>query len=54
MDETKRIKELEDENYQLKIEIERLNLELQLTKDYEWAHPKSCVHNEDPWEKWKT
>jgi len=18
-----------------------------------WAHPKSCIHNSDPWETWK-
>ena len=18
----------------------------------EWAHPKSCVHNSDPWDRW--
>jgi len=48
-----RIKELEIENKWLKEEIRRLRYQLSMEKENEWAHPKSCVHNCDPWETWQ-
>jgi len=44
----RKIKKLENENIMLKLENLKLKLELQeLNK--EWAHPRSCLHNSDPW-----
>jgi len=47
-----RIKELENENHMLKIEVERLQLELKIIKDNDWKHPDSCLNNCDPWATW--
>jgi hypothetical protein len=52
MEYEKRILELEEENHMLKIEVERLNLELKILRDNDWKHPKSCLHNSDPWATW--
>jgi|SaaInlV_120m_DNA_3_1039746.scaffolds.fasta_scaffold08443_3 hypothetical protein len=43
---------LKDKIIRLQIENSRFKLELQSYKE-EWSHPKSCLNNEDPWEKWK-
>ena len=51
-----RIKQLEEENYVLKIEVERLKLELKVLRDDNcdnWKHPDSCLNNCDPWVTWK-
>ena len=48
MNQKRKIKKLENENIMLKLENLKLKLELQeLNK--EWAHPRSCLHNTDPW-----
>ena len=53
MDYKQQISELKTENQLLKVEIERLKLELNILRNDEWAHPNSCVYNKDPWESWK-
>ena len=48
MNHKKKIKKLERENIMLK--LKNLKLELQLQElNSEWAHPRSCLHNDDPW-----
>ena len=47
----KRIKKLETENIMLKLKNLKLQLELQELNN-EWKHPRSCLHNDDPWEHW--
>jgi hypothetical protein len=48
MNHQKKIKKLEKENIMLKLENLKLKLELhELNK--EWVHPRSCLHNSDPW-----
>ena len=45
----KRIRKLKDENFELKLENIKLRIQLQeLTT--EWKHPRSCLHNDDPWQ----
>jgi regulator of replication initiation timing len=44
----KEIKKLENENYVLKLENLKLKLKLQELNS-EWTHPRSCLHNSDPW-----
>jgi hypothetical protein len=42
------IKKLKQEIYMLK--LENLNLKMQLKElNNEWIHPRSCLHNTDPW-----
>lgn len=48
----KRIKKLESENIRLKLEILKLRLEIN-EKSEEWKHPRSCLHNSDPWKYFK-
>ena len=43
---------LKDKIAMLEIENERLRLELQSYGE-DWAHPDSCIHNEDPWKVWR-
>ena len=44
------IKKLKTEIYMLK--LENLKLKLQVKElNKEWVHPKSCLHNSDPWPK---
>ena len=45
------IEKLKDRIFVLEVENEKLKLELQVREE-EWAHPKSCVHNCDPWKTW--
>ena len=46
------VKKLKHENYMLKLENMKLKLKLkELNSD--WVHPKSCLHNEDPWKKFQ-
>ena len=47
----KKLKKLESENIMLKLKNLKLQLELQELNN-EWIHPKSCLHNNDPWEHW--
>ena len=47
------IKKLRDEIYMLKLENNMLKLTLE-DLNSNWVHPKSCLHNEDPWKKFKT
>jgi regulator of replication initiation timing len=44
------IKELRNEIYMLKLENKHLKLRLEEVNS-NWVHPKSCLHNEDPWKK---
>ncbi len=44
----KKIKKLETENLKLRLEISRLRLDLAGISG-EWRHPRSCLHNSDPW-----
>lgn len=44
----KKIKKLENENIMLKLENLKLKLEMRELNS-EWAHPRSCLHNTDPW-----
>jgi regulator of replication initiation timing len=44
------IKELRNEIYMLKLENKHLKLRLEEVNS-NWVHPKSCLHNEDPWVK---
>jgi cell division protein FtsB len=48
-----RIKNLEDENIRLKVENEKLKLEIKTLRENDWKHPDSCLHNCDPWATWK-
>ena len=42
---------LRNDIYMLKLENKHLRERLkELNKG--WVHPNSCLHNEDPWEKW--
>ena len=63
MEET--IKRLEFEIQFLKDKVVRLEREsieqsnelyqlMNMIDQKEWAHPKSCLHNSDPWETWKS
>ena len=45
-----RIDRLERENIEQSNELYEL---MNTIESKEWAHPKSCVHNDDPWEVWK-
>jgi len=45
------IEKLKDRIFVLEVENEKLKLELQVREE-DWAHPKSCVHNSDPWKTW--
>jgi hypothetical protein len=47
-----KILKLEKENQLLKEEIKKLKLKLTMKDEKLWAHPKSCIHNCDPWETW--
>ena len=48
MSNTSKIKKLENENIMLK--RENLKLKSQLKElNSEWMHPRSCLHNSDPW-----
>jgi regulator of replication initiation timing len=44
----KKLKKLEKENIMLKLENLKLKMELQ-ELNREWTHPRSCLHNSDPW-----
>ena len=48
----KKIKALESENIRLKLEILRLKLDLNDSSSG-WKHPRSCLHNSDPWKHFK-
>ncbi len=45
--------ELKNEIYMLKLENKHLKLRLEEVNS-NWVHPKSCLHNEDPWKKFLT
>ena len=45
------IEKLKDRIFVLEVENEKLKLELQ-SREEDWGHPKSCVHNCDPWKTW--
>ena len=47
------IKKLRHEIYMLKLENNMLKLTLE-DLNSNWVHPKSCLHNEDPWKKFNT
>ena len=47
------ITELKNEIYMLKLENKHLKLRLEEVNS-NWVHPKSCLHNEDPWKKFLT
>ena len=44
-----RMRRLENENIMLKLKNKQLKLEIKELNN-EWAHPRSCLHNDDPWE----
>jgi hypothetical protein len=48
MNHKKQNKRLKDENLMLKLEILSLKMKLQ-SHTSEWVHPRSCLHNDDPW-----
>jgi len=47
-------RKLREENFMLKLEVWRLKglLESASNDLQSWKHPRSCLHNEDPWEHW--
>jgi hypothetical protein len=50
----RQIIKLKEQIYALK--QENKNLKSQLNRSWEfddWTHPKSCLHNTDPWITWK-
>jgi len=47
------IEKLKNRIFVLEVENEKLKLELQ-SREEDWAHPKSCVHNCDPWKTWNS
>ena len=52
MNQKKKIKKLEVENTRLKLEILKLKLDIADVSG-EWRHPRSCLHNSDPWKYFK-
>ena len=46
------IKKLKQEIYMLKLENKQLRLRLEEVNS-NWAHPRSCLHNDDPWKQFK-
>ena len=48
----KEVKRLKEENIMLKLENLKLHLKIQELNS-EWAHPRSCLHNDDPWPELK-
>jgi|TARA_Y100000385_G_C12670615_1_gene457807 hypothetical protein len=47
----KKIKHLERENLNLKLEVLKLKMDIQQMVDIkDWKHPRSCLHNSDPWD----
>jgi regulator of replication initiation timing len=45
----KEIKKLRKKNLKLQLENMNLRIKLQRLSCNEWVHPKSCLHNDDPW-----
>ena len=45
----KEIKKLRKKNLKLQLENMNLRIKLQGLSCNEWVHPKSCLHNDDPW-----
>ena len=46
-------RKLREQNLMLKLEIWKLETQLESLKSSEqWKHPRSCLHNKDPWENW--
>ncbi len=45
----KQIKKLKNENLNLQLENMRLRIKIQELTCNEWVHPRSCLHNDDPW-----
>jgi len=46
----KRVNQLERENVKLKLQVLKLQLDLEHMIDLkDWKHPRSCLHNSDPW-----
>jgi len=44
---------LREQNLMLKLEIWKLETQLENLKSSDrWTHPRSCLHNKDPWESW--
>ena len=52
MSSKKENRKLREENFILKLEIWRLKGLLEDKDLNQWKHPRSCLHNEDPWEHW--
>ena len=55
MNHKKENRKLREENFMLKLEIWKLETKLESLKSDQWGHwkhPKSCLHNKDPWENW--
>ena len=48
MNPKKQIKHLKDENLRLQLENMKLRIQIQELNN-DWAHPRSCLHNDDPW-----
>jgi regulator of replication initiation timing len=48
MNPKKEIRRLKEENIMLKLENLKLKLKIQELNS-EWIHPRSCLHNSDPW-----
>ena len=46
----KQIKKLKEENLKLQLENMKLRIKIQGLSINEWVHPRSCLHNEDPWD----
>ncbi len=49
MNPKKQIKHLKEENLKLQLENMKLRIQIQGLTCSEWAHPRSCLHNDDPW-----
>ena len=50
MNHKKELKRLKEENIMLKLENLKLKLKIQeLNSECDWKHPRSCLHNSDPW-----
>ena len=49
----KEIEKLRKKNLKLQLENMNLRIKLQGLSCNEWVHPKSCLHNDDPWKHLK-
>jgi hypothetical protein len=45
-------RKLREQNFMLKLEIWKLETKIEELTFDQWKHPRSCLHNNDPWENW--